>query len=68
MKKRILIIAGAVIGVALAVYLVLSLVVYNQLSIVQAKCGDHLSEASFTPAAFRQAPDDKYKPLDTTPT
>jgi dipeptidyl aminopeptidase/acylaminoacyl peptidase len=66
-KKRILIIAGVAVGLALGAYIGLSVVVYNQLSIVQAKCGDHLAEANFTPAAFKQVPDDKYKPLDTTP-
>ena len=67
MKKRILIIAGAAIGLALIAYCALSVSVYNQLSIVQAQCGDHLEEAGFTPASFHQLPDEHYKPLDTTP-
>jgi dipeptidyl aminopeptidase/acylaminoacyl peptidase len=67
MKKRILIIAGAVIGLVLVAYIALSVVVYNQLTIVQAKCGDHLSEADFTPASFKQVAENHYKPLDTTP-
>jgi dipeptidyl aminopeptidase/acylaminoacyl peptidase len=66
-NKRIPVIAGALVGLLLAAYVGLSVVVYNQLSIVQAKCGDHLSEANFTPAAFMQVASDEYKPLDTTP-
>lgn len=67
MRKRILVIVGVVVGLALVAYSAMSVVIYNQLSIVQAKCEDHPSEAGFTPASFRQPPDEKYRPLDTTP-
>lgn len=67
MRKRVLIIAGAVIGLVVVAYVAISVYVFNETATVEAKCAERQSEANYTPADFKQPPDHNYKPLDLTP-